>query len=169
MTESHAARPEAPPSRVSSGVSRPMFEFLNYIVEDVMTRNPVTVRPDTTLREAEAIFEKSDFNGLPVVEESGELIGLMTKLDILRAFRFDSDHMFPPYPQIMKGTVERVMTRDVLTVWPRTPLARVLEKLADSGVKSFPVLDGDELVGIVSREDVLRGLRRAAPARSDRE
>jgi CBS domain-containing protein len=138
-----------------------MYDFLDYRVEDVMTRNPVSIRAETPLSEVEAIFEKHDFNALPVVDAAGGLVGLLTKLDLLRAFRFTDDKMFPPYDEIMRRPASSVMTRDLATVRPRTPLTRVLEKLLDTGNKSFPVVDEGRLVGMVAREDVLEGLRRA--------
>jgi CBS domain-containing protein len=137
-----------------------VYEFLKYWVEDVMTPDPIRVDPATPIHEAERILEKHDFNGLPVVEETGELVGIVTKLDLLKAFRFTDETMLPPYDEIMQKPVESIMTRDVRTVCPRTLLTRVLEKMIDSRVKSFPVLDASRLVGMVAREDVLRGLRR---------
>ena len=116
---------------------------------------------EATLAEAEAIFEEHDFNGLPVVDDQGQLVGLVTKLDLLKAFRFTEEHLFPPYEEIMKQPVESLMTRDLLTVTPRTPLTKVLQKMIDARAKSFPVVDGEGLVGMVAREDVLQGLRRA--------
>ena len=138
-----------------------MYLFLDYVTEDVMTRSPVTIAPTAPLSEVEALFEKHDFNGLPVVGKSGELLGVVTKLDLLKAFRFTEDHMFPPYTEIMARPVSGVMSRDVRTVNPRTPLTKVLERILETGCKSFPVVDGDEVVGVVAREDVLTGLRRA--------
>jgi CBS domain-containing protein len=139
-----------------------MYEFLDYRVEDVMTRKPVTIAPGATLAEAERIFAKRDFNGLPVVGPGGELVGFLTKLDLLRAFRFTEEHVFPPYAELMKQPVSSVMSRDVLTVAPRAPLTRVLQKMLDSRSRSFPVLDGARLVGVVAREDLLGALRRGA-------
>jgi CBS domain-containing protein len=138
-----------------------MYEFLDYRVEDVMVSPAITVAPGTTLAEAEALLDAHDFNGLPVVDGAGRLIGIVTKLDLLKAFRFTDEHMFPPYETIMGRSVESVMTRDVLTVTPRAPLTRVLEKMIDAGTKSFPVVDEDRVVGVVAREDLIRGLRRA--------
>lgn len=138
-----------------------MYDFLDYRVEDVMTRTPVSVRAETPLSEVEAIFEKHDFNTLPVVDEAGGLVGLVSKLDLLGAFRFTDDKMFPPYEEIMQRPARSVMTRDLAIVRPRTPLTRVLEKLLDTRNKSFPVVDAGRLVGMVAREDVLEGLRRA--------
>lgn len=147
-----------------------MYEFLDYLVEDVMTSEVSTTTPDAPLSEVEAIFEQRDFNSLPVLNDAAELVGVVTKLDLLKAFRFDDDaHMFPPYSDIMKTPVAKVMTRDPRTVTPRARLTGVLEKLVESGSKSFPVLDGDQLVGVVSREDVLGALRRAAQAKRPNE
>ena len=139
-----------------------MYEFLQYRVEDVMSCKVATTTPDATLAEVEQVFDEHDFNGLPVLDETRQLVGVVTKLDLLKAFRFSEEHMFPPYAKIMQGSVESVMTRDPQTVTPRAPLTRVLEKLVVSGNKSFPVLDGHHLVGIVSREDILGALRRAS-------
>ena len=138
-----------------------MYEFLDYRVADVMTSDPITVSPETPLSEVERIFEENDFNGLPVVDVDGALLGLVTKLDLLKAFRFTEDHMFPPYDELMKGRVEAVMTRGVVTATPREPLTRVLEKMIETRSKSFPVVDDGLLVGVVAREDLLAGLRRA--------
>jgi CBS domain-containing protein len=90
----------------------------------------------------------------------GELLGWLTKLDLLRAFRFSEDHVFPPYAEIMKQPVSGVMSRDLRTVTPRAPLTRVLQKMLDSRDKSFPVVDEGRLVGVIAREDVLQALRR---------
>lgn len=139
-----------------------MYEFLDYETSDVMTPDPVTIGSDGSLADAEALFEEHGFNGLPVVGEEGELLGIVTKLDLLRAFEFSDDHMFPPYEEIMVGPVSAIMSEAPHSVRPRTPLTRVLHQLVETGNKSFPVLDGHRLVGIVAREDVMRALRRAA-------
>jgi CBS domain-containing protein len=138
-----------------------VYEFLDYRVCDAMTADPVRVRPDASLAEAEALLEQHDFNALPVVGEKGELLGIVTKLDLLRAFRFDDKHIFPPYEELMAQPVQRVMSTDVATVMPRTPLTRVLETLVRTRSKSLPVVDDGAVVGMIAREDVLAALRRA--------
>jgi CBS domain-containing protein len=135
-----------------------VYEFLDYRVQDVMNR-PVTVGPDATLAEVEVLLEKHGFNALPVVDEAERLLGLVTSLDLLRAFDFPEDTILPSYERVMQRPVRDVMTRDVLTVCPRTPLSRVVEKIVDTRNKSFPVLDDDRVVGIVAREDVMLALR----------
>src|SRR6266516_3091936 len=65
-----------------------MYEFLDYQVADAMTYRPVTVGVGTPLAEVEALFERYDFNSLPVVSWDGILVGVVTKLDFLKAFAF---------------------------------------------------------------------------------
>jgi CBS domain-containing protein len=137
-----------------------MYEFLDYRVEDVMSR-AVTVRPETTLAEAEVLFEKHGFNSLPVVDAADRLLGVVTSLDLLRAFAFPEDVILPRFSDVMRRPVSEVMSRDVQTVCPRTPLTRVLQKLVDTGNKSFPVVEDERVVGIVAREDLMLALRRA--------
>jgi CBS domain-containing protein len=141
-----------------------MYEFLSYRVADVMSARPVTIRPDISLADAEAIFEQHDFNGLPVVSPEGRLLGVLTKLDLLKAFSFTPQSMIPAYDEIMRQPAERVMTRQPLIVAPDTPLTRVLQHMLDTRYKSFPVLEADRLVGVVAREDIMRALRRAVGA-----
>jgi CBS domain-containing protein len=137
-----------------------MYEFLDYVVSDVMAK-PVAVGPDATLAEVEQILEQTGFNGLPVVS-AGALVGFVTSLDLLGAFRFTTDAMLPPYEEIMRTPVAGVMVQEPAVVQPRTRLTRVLGKMVATRNKSFPVIDAQgELVGVVAREDVMQALRRA--------
>ena len=138
-----------------------MYEFLDYQVQDVMSR-PVCIRAETTLAEAEALLEKNGWNGVPVVDAAERPVGFFSSLDLLKAFAFSEDVILPPYERILERPVSDVMSRDVLSVCPRTPLTRALQKLVDTRNKSLPVVDGDRVVGIVAREDVMGALRRAA-------
>jgi CBS domain-containing protein len=96
-----------------------------------------------------------------VVDEGDRLIGVVTSLDLLRAFAFPEDTILPRFSDVMQRPVATVMTRDAQTVCPRTPLTRVLQKIVDTRNKSFPVVDDDRVVGVVAREDVMLALRRA--------
>ncbi|MEW5723805.1 MAG: CBS domain-containing protein [Thermodesulfobacteriota bacterium] len=139
-----------------------MYDFLYYQVRDVMVIALVTVTSETTIGRAEAIFEEHDFNGLPVVDKTGRLAGLVTKLDVLRAFAFRSQSKVPEYEAIMGRQVWEIMTREPRTVDPFTPLTRVIGTMVETGFKSLPVVEGGRLEGMVAREDVLRALRLAA-------
>ena len=137
-----------------------MYEFLEWRAEDVMSE-PLCIAPSTTLAEAERLLEKHGYNTLPVVDAERRLLGVISSLDLLRAFDFSEDAILPAYHRIMEKSVETVMSRDAQTLTPRAPLTRVLRKLVDSGSKSFPVVDGERVVGVVAREDVMQALRRA--------
>jgi len=126
-----------------------------------MTRSVETVTRRITLRELETLFEQHDFNAFPVVEER-KMVGIITKFDFLRAFIFTTGQMVPRYDDFMKHLVEEVMTKVVVHVEPTAPLTRVLQLMVNLKARSFPVVDGNQqLVGIISREDVMRALREA--------
>ena len=138
-----------------------MYEFLEWQVEDVMSE-PVCIAATATLAEAERMLEERGFNALPVVDADGRLQGLVTSLDLLRAFDFSEDTILPAYHRIMQREVASVMSRDALSVTPKAPLTRVLRRLVDTRNKSFPVVDDDgRVIGVVAREDVMQALRRA--------
>jgi CBS domain-containing protein len=139
-----------------------MYEFLEYRVCDVMTADPVRLGADASLADAVRLFDEHDFNALPIIADDGTLRGVVTKLDVLGAFRFTDDEMFPAYDEIMKRPVVDATSADARTVSSRAHLTDVLEKMVETRAKSFPVVDGQQLVGVVAREDVLRGLRRAS-------
>ena len=138
-----------------------MYEFLKYTVRDAMTLSPVTTTPDTPLRELEKIFETHDFNGIPVLDKVGRLIGMVTKYDLLKAFIFTPAAPIPRYRVIMDRPASSVMNTEPLTVTPDMPLSRLLQELVEIQTKSFPVVENGRLIGIISREDVLKALRRA--------
>ncbi len=139
-----------------------MYEFIYFRVKDVMTLDPVTIEPDSALSDVEVIFEQHDFNGLPVIEKSRKLIGMVTKLDLLKAFTFTEKSKIPLYDAIMAQKVSNVMTKEPRVVYPETPLTRVLQHMIETGHKSYPVVDNDHVIGIVAREDIMRALRQAA-------
>ncbi len=141
-----------------------MYAFLKYTVQDAMTPAPITAMPDTPLRELEKIFETHDFNGVPVLDNEGRLVGIVTKYDLLKAFIFTPDAPIPRYGLIMERPAGSVMTIEPLTVKPDLPLSRLLQMLVTMQTKSFPVVEEGRLVGIVSREDVLQALHRATEA-----
>lgn len=139
-----------------------MYEFLAWRVGDVMSATVVSVGADATLAEVEALFEARDFDALPVVACDGALEAIVSKLDVLRAYHFSPDAIVPPYEEIRGRPVRTVMTLQPLAVEPDAPLTRVLETLVATRVKSLPVVAAGRVVGMVSREDVLRALRRSA-------
>ena len=140
-----------------------MHHFLDWRVVHAMHRDPICIRPDATLADAQRIFAAHDFNALPVTDESGVLVGVLSKLDVLRAYRFEPDQLLPPLQTVQKTPVEELIrggTIDAAT--PMQPLTRVVDALLRTGHKSLPVVDRQRrVVGIIAREDVLGALNQA--------
>jgi CBS domain-containing protein len=140
-----------------------VHRFLEARVADYMTRAVVGIVPQTPLAEIERILTQHDFNGVPVLE-GGTLVGVVTKLDVLKVFAFTGQTVVPPYDHLARRTAGEIMTREPITFPPDAPLTRVLQTLVDFRVKSFPVLEDGRLVGIIAREDIVRALRDACGA-----
>jgi CBS domain-containing protein len=150
-----------PNDRSSIGVGQTIYRFLESTAERYMTRAIVTVTRQITMRELEALFEKHDFNSFPVVEED-RMLGIVTKFDFLRAFVFTTSQMVPYYDELMRKTVAEMMTETVVHVESATPLTRVLQLMVNHKTRSIPVISAEQqLVGIISREDVIRALQEA--------
>src|SRR5476651_1361059 len=136
-----------------------LYTFLEQIADDHMTRDAKMVSRDVTLRELEELFEKDDFNAYPV-EESSQVVGLVSKFDFLACFVFSPANMVPRYDDLMNQTVANVMTPDFIYIREDTKLTRVLQLMVDHRIRSMPVIEGDQrLVGIISRDDVMRALQ----------
>lgn len=138
-----------------------MYEFLQEIVEDNMTKSVRSIAPETTLGDLYRLFAADGFDAYPVVR--GEvLVGVVSKLDALKVFGLATDRILPRYDEGMSTTVDEIMTGDVVTVDAEAKLQRVLELLVKHRVKSLPVVDRrNNLVGIIAREDVMRAMERA--------
>jgi CBS domain-containing protein len=145
-------------STAATTAQRPMSGFLECQAGQYMTRQIISVSPKVTLAELQALFAKHDFNAFPVLD-NGKLAGIVTKLDALRAFAFTPDHMKPLYHELLRVPVSAFLTSQTLSVEPKTPLTRVLQLMVTTRVRSVVVIDAGQLVGIISREDILRALR----------
>jgi CBS domain-containing protein len=133
------------------------------LVHDVMSTAPVGVSPATPVGDLLARFDRHDFNAFPVVNDRGQMVGVVSKLDVLSAFLADQGSSHPPQSAVATERADALMTREVVAVGPEDDLARAGELMVEAKLHSLPVIerrDGEEqLVGIVSRGDVLRGLR----------
>jgi CBS domain-containing protein len=127
-----------------------------------MTRAVTTVRRELTVRDLNQMFERDDFNTYPV-EEDGQVVGLVTKFDLLKCFAFTPSQMVPRYDDLMKRTVADIMTSAYIYVGADTRLTRVLQLMVEHRIRSIPAIDNDNrLVGIIAREDVIKALAASA-------
>lgn len=120
--------------------------------KDHMSASLVTFTPDMdVLRAIHALIENR-ISGAPVVDEHGNLVGLLSEKDCLRVA------LNAGYHEEYGGKVEEFMTRDVKTVDVETSILDVAKMFLEQGLRRYPVMDGNRLVGQVSRRDVLKAL-----------
>lgn len=144
---------------------------------DIMTINPVFVTPATKLTDAAALMLEHHFNGLPVVDENGALVGVVAQSDLvsqhkklkLPSFFVLLDSVIPlASPKRFEEEFRRMaatIVGDIMTARPRdiapdTPIADIASLMADQKYYTLPVVDNGKLVGVVGKEDVLRALLR---------
>ena len=140
---------------------------------DVMTRPAATLRDDAPLGDAIELMLERDVSGLPVVDGFGRLVGMLTEGDLLRRVEVGTDahhrsgwwdFLRNPaadageYVRTHSRAVGDVMTRNPVSVTEGTPLDDVVELMEKKRIKRLPVLRDDEIVGIVSRSDLLRAV-----------
>jgi CBS-domain-containing membrane protein len=142
--------------------TRALYRFLQQTVGDFMTRTVKTVRRQVSVRELNQMFERDDFNTYPV-EEDAQVVGLVTKFDLLQCFAFTPNQMVPRYDDLMNRTVADIMTTAFIYVGADTKLTRVLQLMVEHRIRSIPAIDKDlRLVGIITREDIIRALAACA-------
>jgi predicted transcriptional regulator len=140
------------------------LEVGRMLVRDAMTRNVVTVSPEATLKAAAGLLAEHAITSMPVVDDTGRLIGVVSEADVVRE-SLVVDHganlLVEPVSQAAATScVAEVMTALPVTVHPDSDLAEAAQLMTESTVKSLPVVEDSRLVGIVSRTDVVRMLAR---------
>jgi len=144
-------------------------------VKDIMTKELITVSPDTEIVQATKLLLENRINGIPVTDETGKLVGILCQSDLIAQqkklpipsfFTFlDGLITLTSMKQIEKQvqkiaaiTVAQAMTPNPVTVQPETDIETVAALMVDKNFHSIPVVDKGELVGIVGKEDVLKTL-----------
>lgn len=144
-------------------------------VKEFMTSPVVTVAPDRPIAEAAQLMLEHRISGLPVVDKSGRLVGIVSERDLLRRRSGEEPAKRPHWLQLMTErsaleeeparfhtlTVADVMTPGPLTVTETTPLEEAGKLLEQRRIKRLPVVRGPQVVGVISRADLLRALPRA--------
>lgn len=132
------------------------------MILDVMTPRPRTVGPKTSVRTLQQLFTSYGFNACPVVDEAHTLVGIVTKLDLLRVFGHDPQLLLPDLGVLWAEHVYDIMRRRVVTLAPDDSVATAVDRMLSSRLRSLPVVESRVrtalLIGIVSRGDVLRAL-----------
>ena len=131
-------------------------------VRDLMTERPRTTTPEMPLRDAAREMLSSGLSALPVVDEDGGLLGLLSERELMRHFMsttlITANARFTPPSAQGRRTVRDVMTRQVLCVAPEQSLADVAALMTNKDVERVPVVRGGRLVGFLTRGDIVRKL-----------
>jgi CBS domain-containing protein len=131
-------------------------------VQDVMTRHPMVVHGDEDAEPVLALFEGRDFNAVPVVDAEGHLLGVVTKLSLLRLFRGGVAAATSEPARSSTLRIRDVMDTRKVSVEPTDDLDAVVRQMTRYHVRSVPVVERSgsrrRLVGMVSRGDLLRGI-----------
>jgi tRNA nucleotidyltransferase (CCA-adding enzyme) len=117
-------------------------------VKDVMTTEVVTMSPDTSLEEAEKLLVVKGIQGAPVVNGEVELVGVISLRDVEKARHQD----------LLHAPVSGFISSKVITIQSDAPLIAARKLISSHDIGRLPVLEGEELVGIVSRSDILGAL-----------
>lgn len=146
-------------------------------VADIMTSNVVSIKGTTTVREMAAIFDTMRFGSLPIVDEAGNLTGIVSASDLVEQDRplhiptvislFDwiiplggEGTLQRDLDKITAQTAAELASTDIATVSPADPVSTAAEIMSSKKLHALPVVVGKKLVGMVSRIDIIRSMNR---------
>lgn len=121
---------------------------LSLKLEKIMTRPAISARRNTPAKDIAFEIFYGFFSGMPVTDENGKVIGIVTELDLLKQVRAGKD--------FEKITAEDIMTKEPLTVDINTSLEDALAIMIEKNIIRIPVTDEGRLVGVIARRDILR-------------
>jgi len=129
------------------------------LVREVMTEPAITVAPDTSVKQAVRLLDLHQITSMPVVDDDGHLVGVLSEADVLRDVVPTDRRVHELLVEITAPTVQLrvtdVMTHLPVSVAPDDDLADAVELLVGTQVKSLPVVGSGQVVGMVSRRDVI--------------
>jgi len=150
-------------------------------VKDIMKTEVITLKPTDTLNEAVKKFAEKDIHGAPVVDDENKIIGILTEKDILSELKtkttklsliFPSSHALgmtfqesitqqevrEAFKEVGETKVDEVMKKNVITTAPDDLIVEIAVKMVNENVHRLPVVDDGEVVGFITRADIIKGL-----------
>jgi predicted transcriptional regulator len=143
--------------------------------KDIMQKDVITVHPDTSVEELGRLFIEKNISGAPVIDENGDLYGIVTENDlisqntqfhiptILRIFDaiiplVSNSTMEKEIKKMTASTVGEICSREVFTIDEERTLEDIATIMSDQGLHLIPVIKDDKLVGIIGKKDIIRGV-----------
>jgi CBS domain-containing protein len=148
------------------------------LAKEVMTRQVISVTPETGLRDAANTLLSNHVSAVPVIDAQGALVGIVSEGDLIhrseigttprhawwQVFSLDPDEHAAEFLRVHGALVRHVMTRQVVTATEDTALAQIVDLFDRFHINRVPIVRDGRIVGIVSRSDLLRRLAHAQPA-----
>ena len=139
---------------------------------DIMTTEVITAAPETSISQVAALLDQHRISGVPVVDREDRVVGVITQSDLvaraqdlelpptislfdLRLVLETPGHFKKRLEKMLGTTVAEVMTPEPLTVTPETPLNQIADLMAKKKVHTIPVLEGDKLIGVIGKIDLI--------------
>jgi CBS domain-containing protein len=135
--------------------------------KDAMTSPAITIHQEATLREAGDLLARRGISALPVVDDDGRLVGIVSQMDLIRlstVYRAEGAEAQSEGSRSQPMRVAEIMTVEVVTVSPETDVHTVAKRLSESHIRQVPVLSDTELIGVVSRRDLIKWMARSDAA-----
>jgi acetoin utilization protein AcuB len=128
------------------------------LVKERMTRNPIFIRPDTPVTEAQALMKREKIHHLPVLDKEEKLVGIVTEKDLLYASPSVATTLsvYEMTSLLAKLKVEKVMSREVVAIAEDVPLEEAARIMADRRIGGLPIVRGKALVGMITESDLFR-------------
>ncbi len=142
--------------------------------KDIMTRDVITVKPEATIKELARLLTDHRISGVPVVDDRGEIAGIVTENDLIRKNKrlhiptvirlFDayllvgSKEMEKEIRNIAATTVDEICTKEVVSIEEETSVEEIATIMAEQHIHLLPVLRGRKVVGIVGKADMVRAM-----------
>lgn len=147
------------------------------LARDIMNKNVITIREDSSIEEAAGILTENNISGAPVVDKKGKLVGMVTEgdllhqetnprtpafLNILGAFIYINglERYREDFKKLAATSTSEIMTRDLVTAVGDTEIEDVAALMVKHGIKRVPVVEKDNLIGIISRADIIKTMAR---------
>lgn len=138
-------------------------EVLPIAVGDLMSAPVVTVTPETSIGTLTELMTKHDYNAFPVVNETGTLQGLVTRLDLFKLYLLPYRRFIPVIEDTWISSVGGIMSRGVITLYRTEPAIKAMALMVEHGVRTIPIvtdtLGGTTCVGVVTRRDLATALK----------
>jgi acetoin utilization protein AcuB len=130
------------------------------LVKDRMTRNPITAQPETTHKKAAELMQDHNIHHLPVINKQGQLVGIVVHEDLLSAqpSTATSLSIYEIHSLLSKLQLKQLMHHPVITVSGNCPLEEAAQLMLTEDVGCLPVMENDQLVGIITDTDIFQSL-----------